>query len=182
METFWKLVSACIIPIISFAGETRKPTKEENKKLNQLLDRIIRRILMVPESTPRDALYIESGLLVIETLAEKNRMMMGESMKKNGNQLLNEVTKSIVPGGWKELLKKTKEKYDVTDEDLQKSEYTRKNINKKITAACLQKNHGTEWREQVQNKLPLRRHRRMDPKTAQIVHAPPRKNPGKYHI
>ena len=32
METFWKLVSACIIPIITYAGETRKPTKEENKK------------------------------------------------------------------------------------------------------------------------------------------------------
>ena len=32
METFWKLVLACIIPIITYAGETRKPTKEENKK------------------------------------------------------------------------------------------------------------------------------------------------------
>ena len=32
METFWKLVSACIIPIIIYAGETWKPTKEENKK------------------------------------------------------------------------------------------------------------------------------------------------------
>ena len=136
METFWKLVSACIIPIITYAGETRKPNKEENKKLNQLLDRIIRRILMVPESTPREALYIESGLLDIETITDKNRIMMGERIKKNGNQLLNEVTKNAVPGGWKELLRKTKEKYDVTDEDLQKSKYTtRKDINKKITAA-----------------------------------------------
>ena len=76
MKTFWKLVSACIIPIITYAGETRKPTKEENEKLNQLLDRIIRRILMVPESTPREALYIESGLLDIETITDKNRIMM----------------------------------------------------------------------------------------------------------
>ena len=82
METFWKLVSACIIPIITYAGETRKPTKEENKKLNQLLDRIIRRILMVPESTPREALYIESGLLDIKTITEKNRIMMGERIKR----------------------------------------------------------------------------------------------------
>ena len=94
METFWKLVSACIIPIITYAGETRKPIKEENKKLNQLLDRIIRRILMVPESTPREALYIESGLLDIERITDKNRIMMGERIKKNGNQLLNEVTKT----------------------------------------------------------------------------------------
>ena len=110
--------------------------KKKIKKLNQLLDRIIRRILMVPESTPREALYIESGLLDIETITDKNRIMMWERIKKNGNQPLNEVTKNRVPGGWKELLRKTKEKYDVTDEDLQKSEYTtRKNINKKITAA-----------------------------------------------
>ena len=92
METFWKLESACIIPIITYASETRKPTKEENKKLNQLLDRIIRRILIVPESPPREALYIESGLLEIETITDKNRIMMGERIKKNGNQLLNEVT------------------------------------------------------------------------------------------
>ena len=93
METFWKLVPDCIIPIITYAGETRKPTKEENKKLNQLLDRIIRRILMIPESTPREALYIESGLLDIEIITDKNRIMMGERIKKNGTQLLNEVTK-----------------------------------------------------------------------------------------
>ena len=32
METFCKLVSACIIPIITYACETRKPAKEENEK------------------------------------------------------------------------------------------------------------------------------------------------------
>ena len=92
METFWKIVSACIIPIITYAGETRKPTKE-NKNLSQLLDRIIRKILMVPESTPREVLYIKSGLLDIETITVKNRIMMGERIKKDGSQLLNKVTK-----------------------------------------------------------------------------------------
>ena len=62
---------------------------------------------MVPESTPREALYIESGLLDIKTITDKNRIMMGERIKKNGTQLLNEVTKNTVPGGWKELLRKT---------------------------------------------------------------------------
>ena len=68
----------------------------------------------------------------------------------------------------------TKEKYDVIDEDLQKSEYTtRKNINNKVTAA--------KWREQIQNNIPPRRHRRIDPMTAQIIDAPLRKNPGNYY-
>ena len=61
METIWKLISACIIPIITHAGETRKPTKEEKKKLNQLLNHIIRRILMVPESTPEKHHIEKSG-------------------------------------------------------------------------------------------------------------------------
>ena len=61
--------------------------------------------------------------------------MMGERLKKNGSQLLNEITKNTIPGGWNELLKMTKEKYDLTEEDLGKSEYTtRKNINKKVAA------------------------------------------------
>ena len=45
--------------------------KKKIKKLNQLLDRIIRRILMLPESTPREALYIVSGPLYIETITDK---------------------------------------------------------------------------------------------------------------
>ena len=54
---------------------------------------------------------------------------MGERLKKNGSQLLNEITKNTTPGGWNELLKMTTEKYDITEEDLAKSEYTtRKNI------------------------------------------------------
>ena len=124
METIWKLMSTCITPIITYAGETRKPTKEESKKLNQLLDRIIKRILMAPESTPTEALYIESGLLDIETITDKNRIMIGERLKKNGSQLLNEITKNTTPRGWNELFKMTKEKYDITEENMAKSEYT----------------------------------------------------------
>ena len=58
METIWKLVTTCLIPIITYEGQTRKPTKAEKKKLKQMLDSIIKRILMVPTSTPREALYI----------------------------------------------------------------------------------------------------------------------------
>ena len=54
----WKLVCSCLTPIIMYAGETRNPSKAENKKFNQILDNILKRILMVPTSTPREALYI----------------------------------------------------------------------------------------------------------------------------
>ena len=68
MECVWKLISVCIIPIITYASETWEPNKRELKKLNQILDKIIRRVLMVPDSTPREALYIETGLVDIEAI------------------------------------------------------------------------------------------------------------------
>ena len=41
------------------------------KKLNQILDKVIKRILMTPDSTPREPLYIETGLLDIETTIDE---------------------------------------------------------------------------------------------------------------
>ena len=58
----------------------------EKKKLNQMLDNIIKRILKTPTSTPREALYIETGLLDIETIDDKNRITMGERLEKKQQQ------------------------------------------------------------------------------------------------
>ena len=107
---------------------------------------------MVPGSTPKEALYIKSGLLDIETITDKNKIMIGERLKKNGSQLLNEIMKkNTTPGGWNEFLKMTKEKYDISDEDLGKSEYTtRENINKKVAAAFKE---ATERRTENKSKI-----------------------------
>ena len=104
VETIWKLVTTCLMPIITYWGETRKPTKIERKELNQMLDSTIKRILMVPTSTPREALYIETGLLDIETIDDENRISTGEGLGKNSNNLLDEITTQYTPGGWKEYL------------------------------------------------------------------------------
>ena len=37
---------------------------------------------MTPTSTPREALYIETGLLDIETIDDKNRITMEERLEK----------------------------------------------------------------------------------------------------
>ena len=73
MAAVWKLVETCIIPIITYASETWKPNKQEQKNLNQILDNIIKRILMTPTSTPREALYIETNLLDITRIIEKKK-------------------------------------------------------------------------------------------------------------
>ena len=114
METFWKLVSACIIPIITYAGETRKPTTDENKKLNQLLDRIIRRILLVPESTPREALHRVRAARHRNNYWQKQNHD-GRKNKKERNPTPKWSYKNTVPGGWKEFW-------------VQKSEYTTREL------------------------------------------------------
>ena len=124
MSTVWKLVCSCLTPIITYAGETRNPSKAENKKFNQILDNILKRILMVPTSTPREALYIETGLLDVETLNDKNRIVMSERLHKNGNKTLDEITNNPAPGAWKEQVQKTREKYNLTEETLREGDTT----------------------------------------------------------
>ena len=76
METIWKLVETCIKPIILYAAETWNPTKTEMKKINGILDNIRKRILLTPITTPRETLYIETGITDIEHSMERSKMLL----------------------------------------------------------------------------------------------------------
>ncbi len=71
METIWKLVETCIMPILSYGSELWDPNKKEYKMLENILNSIIKRILMVPTSTPNEALYIETGVKDIKYVMTK---------------------------------------------------------------------------------------------------------------
>ena len=83
MECIWTLVESCIISIITNGAETWTTTKKENEEINRILDNIIKRILRVPLSTPREALYIETGLLDTEHHIIKKRLGMMARVEKN---------------------------------------------------------------------------------------------------
>jgi len=59
-----------IIPIIMYGAESRITTKRETEKFTTIINSIIKRILRVPQSTPNDAITIETGILDIQTLTE----------------------------------------------------------------------------------------------------------------
>ena len=82
MEAIWTMVETCIIHIITYAGETRNPTKKGKPELNRILDKIVKRILLVPTSTPREALYIETGTLDIEHTTMTNRLTVEKDSKQ----------------------------------------------------------------------------------------------------
>ena len=62
--------------IITYGGETRNPTIKENKDINNILDSIIKGVLMAPVSTSREVLYIEIGILDAEHISIRNRINM----------------------------------------------------------------------------------------------------------
>ena len=70
------------------------PTKSETKEINRILEAIIKRVLMVPISTSREVLYIETGLLEPETIIRRNRLLMENRIKKGKNRNNKEVNRN----------------------------------------------------------------------------------------
>ena len=126
MEVIWKLVKTCITPVITYACETWEPNKGEMKKLNQILDRIIRRILMVPQSTPREALYIETGLLDIEAIANMKRLNMLARLNRNKSNMLEHIL-NYPNSQWMATNKNLIETLEMDEQKLKGTKNTSKN-------------------------------------------------------
>ena len=102
MGTIWKLLNTCIMPIILYGSETWNLKKKEEKEINQILDNVLKRILMVPTSTPREVLYIETGLIEPTHMALRNRINMLQRLKKSSNELIECILNSGTERSWKE--------------------------------------------------------------------------------
>ena len=132
MQTIWTLIQTCIVPIITYASETWHLNKQETKKLNQVLDKILRRILMTPDATPREALYIETGLLDIATISDSKRLNMKARLNREKSELMTKVL-SNPQCMWEKDTAKTMEKYSITQDDLKGSkQQTKERIKKAI--------------------------------------------------
>ena len=127
METIWKVVEACIIPIITYGGETWEMKQTNYKPANQILDNILKRILKVPITTPREALYIETGLLDPESVIKKNRISMEARIINGENQTMKQIIKLNSKDCWAEENRKLKHKIGIKDEDIMNTKYLLRN-------------------------------------------------------
>ena len=59
--TIWELIKTSMVAITTYGCEIWNPNKGEIKEINRMMDNILKRVLMIPQSTPREALYIETG-------------------------------------------------------------------------------------------------------------------------
>ena len=134
MQVIRKLVLTCIVPKITYGGETWEPNKGETEKLNQILDQIIKRVLMTPTSTPREALYIETGLLDIQTLITRNRINMKARLNRNTSELMENLLN--YPGAkWSKKTSTLMQEINITNEELEGTKHTTKKIVETKTAA-----------------------------------------------
>ena len=123
METIWKVVEACILPIITYGGEIWDMKETNYKPANVICDGILKRILKVPTSTPREAIYIETGLMDPETIIKKNRISMESRIIKGNNQTMKELLNLNDEESWAEHNRKLKEEIQIEDSDIKDTEY-----------------------------------------------------------
>jgi hypothetical protein len=134
LDSVWKLVQSCIEPIITYGLEALTYTKTDMKSLNSIWTNTIKRILMIPQSTPNEAIHIETGLLDLQTMVERNMILMYARLKDTQNDLISQVIQDETAGGWHEKVKNTMTKYNITEEDVSLTKNARRNvIMKKIT-------------------------------------------------
>ena len=101
METIWKLVEICITPIITYGSELWEPNKEEKKMINRIMDNIIKRIIMVPTSTPRETIYTETGIRDPEYVMKQKRTSMLCRLEAKKNELISMVMDLEQDHTWK---------------------------------------------------------------------------------
>jgi len=143
MKAIWKLVEVCIIPVITYASETWEPKKTEMKMLNSILDNIMRRILITPQTTPRESLYIETNLLDVEKIIDKRKVNMYYRVTKYKTQMTEFLTQTDNETEWKTNIRRTAKKYDINLEHLTQmspgkaKKHIRKTIQKKFREELL---------------------------------------------
>ena len=108
METILKVVEACILPIITYSGEIWEINNNVFKEINTIMDKILKRVLKVPITTPREALYFETNLLDAESIIKKNRISMEHRILTGNNQTLKQIIRIKEKNSWAEQNKKLK--------------------------------------------------------------------------
>ena len=93
-----------------------------------MYENIIKIILKVPQGTPREALYMETGLMSPETIIKKNRLSMEARIKRGNNTLMKNIIELKHENSWATQNNQIKQEMMVTDNDLTGSCYSTKKI------------------------------------------------------
>ena len=82
MYAIWQMVDAIIIPIITYACEGWKTTKEENNKLQSIFYDAIKTLLYLPKGTPTTILLNETGNVPIQYIIKKKKILQAKRISE----------------------------------------------------------------------------------------------------
>ncbi len=74
--------------------------KTNTNEINSILDGILKRICVVPPSTPIEVLHMETRLLDVETMIKRDRIRLQARLERNPNQLIHLITANRIEKGW----------------------------------------------------------------------------------
>ena len=96
------------------------------------MDNIIKMILKTPKGTPREALYIETGLLDPTTIIKRNRVNMESRLRIKGSKMVKEILNNRLKNGWMERTETIKQELNIeTGDTIGPKEVVKKKINTK---------------------------------------------------
>ena len=100
MDTIWTILETCIIPIITNGCETWENNKSQNEKLNRILDNIIKRLLRVPQTTPRESIYKELNILDIEHRIMEKRILYYKKLRDHNPHHMRKILNDTNTKSW----------------------------------------------------------------------------------
>ena len=100
LKVIWEMIEICILPIITYGWEATTPRKSDEKQLKQMMDNIIKRVLITPPGTPWEPLYIETGIHEVGLTIKRNRINYMDKMEKSQNNILKMIRDNHSPKGW----------------------------------------------------------------------------------
>ena len=106
---------------------------DKTKAINTLMDNVIKRVLMTPQSTPRETLSIETGLMDPER-SHKQRIMMNHRIANSDNERLQILATPDEANHWQKLTDESMRKTGTSTEELQGKKHRVKLIVKNKTA------------------------------------------------
>ena len=121
LETIWELFQTCIQPIITYGLEAWDITQKELKEFEKVQEHLIKRILLTPIQTPTEAIYYETGLMSIKSLVQRNKVLMGERLKRNKIGIVDKVIRINGNNSWHSKYENQCEKFRIPNQPRKKS-------------------------------------------------------------
>ena len=114
MRAIWQMVETTIIPILTYACESWKLTKEEKSKLQTIFNDAIKTILYLPKGTPTTIILSETGNLPVEHIIKKQLLQAKRIDEMKDEALIKDATKQD-QSSWRNMIDEIADEYHVKE-------------------------------------------------------------------